>query len=236
MDSSNPSQHLFRRGMFAAFIFLAGSMLVSSQPLLAQSGSEKGDKGKSAKQDTKSAAKENESKGDEAKDEDSGPVPRVSLSEITGGPGASLMVPFYYTPDPKDPLRSIAVDIDYVGTHLKFQKASRGVIPDDIGLNIDAKVDDSAPDSKGIVRSKLHINVAMTDKNSQKGLPDGMLAFLMFTVSLDAKPFTIKLTPTVVNSEDVHNKKIAKVSTVPGTVTVEIPDLLPEATCFFFNH
>ena len=170
---------------------------------------------------------------------DSGPVPRVSLSEITGGPGASLMVPIYYTPDPKQPLRSLAVDIDYVGTHLKFQKASRGVMPDDLGVDINANVNDNPPDPKtGISRSKLHISIALTDKNPQKGLPEGLLTFLMFQITMDAKPFTIKLNPTVTAAEDLRTppRKIAKVNTVPGIVTVEIPDLLPEATCFFFSH
>lgn len=177
--------------------------------------------------------------GEAAKEEESGPVPRVSLSEITGSPGASLMVPLYYAPDPQQPARSLTVDIEYVSNHLKFQKASRGVLPEDMGADISANVTDGAPDPKsGTVRSKLRVSVSLTDKNPPKGLPDGLLAFLLFQVTMDAKPFTIKLNPTVVSAEDLHTppRKIAKIGTVPGTVIVEIPDMLPEATCFFFSH
>jgi hypothetical protein len=165
-------------------------------------------------------------------------VPRISLGEITGSPGANLMVPLYYTPDPKAPLRSLSVDVDFVSSHLKFQKSARGVIPDDVAADINATIKDGEPDSKGISRSVLHVTVALTDKNSKKGLPEGLLAFLLFQVSMDAKPFTIKLTPLVVAAEDVQNpnKKMAKIAATPGTVAVEIPDLLPEATCFFFSH
>ena len=40
------------------------------------------------------------------------------------------------------------------------------------------------------------------------------------------------------SAEDLHTppKNVAKIETVPGTVVVEIPDLMPEATCFFFSH
>ncbi len=172
-------------------------------------------------------------------EEEAGPVPRISMSEILGSPGASLMVPLYYTPDPKQPARSLTVDIEFVSNHLKFQKASRGVIPEEIGADISANVTDGAPDAKtGAVRSKLRVAISLTEKNPQKGLPEGLLSFLLFQVTMDAKPFTIKLNPTVIAAEDLHTppRKIAKFSTVPGTVVVEIPDILPEATCFFFSH
>jgi hypothetical protein len=165
-------------------------------------------------------------------------VPRVSLDEIMGSPGASLMIPFYYTPDPKEPLRALSADVEFVSNHLKFQKSSRGVIPDDVSAEITTNVTDGKPDDKGVVKSKLHVTVSLTDKNPKKGLPEGLLAFLLFQVTMDAKPFTIKLTPTLVSGEDINNppRKIAKITGVPGTVVVEIPDILPEATCFFFSH
>jgi len=170
---------------------------------------------------------------------DSGTVPRISLDNITGSPGASLMIPLYYTPDPKQPLRSVAVEIDYVSNHLKFEKASRGVILDDVAADITTDVSDGAPDAKtGVVRSKLRAAVSVKDKKPQKGLPEGLLVYLLFNVTLDAKPFTFKLTPIVVSDEDLHDppRKIANIGAVPGTVVVEVPDILPEATCFFFSH
>jgi hypothetical protein len=182
--------------------------------------------------------KKTEDKAEASKESSTEAVPRVSLDEITGSPGAILMIPFYYTPDPKEPLRSLAADVEFVSNHLKFQKVSRGVIPDDVSAEITTKVTEGAPDDKGVIKSKLHVTVSLTDKNPQKGLPEGLLAFLLFQVTMDAKPFTIKLTPTIVSGEDINNppRKIAKIAGVPGTVVVEIPDLLPEATCFFFSH
>lgn len=173
-----------------------------------------------------------------AEDAASQAVPRISLDKITGTPGASLMVPLYYTPDPNNPLRSLVVDIDYVSNHLKFQKISRGVFPEDMNVDLAANSTDRTPDAKGAVHSKLHVSVGIADKDAKKGLPDSLIAFLLFQVTMDAKPFSIKLTPTFASAEDIHTppKNVAKIATVPGTVVVEIPDLMPEATCFFFSH
>jgi hypothetical protein len=183
----------------------------------------------------KKSDEKNESSGKEA-GSDGGP--RISLGEITGSPGASLMIPLYYTSSASDPLRSLAVDIEYVGNHLKFQKAAGGVTFEEGKANLSANVTDGVPDAKGTVRSKLRVAVSLTEKNPQTGIPEGLLAFLLFQVTMDAKPFTIKLTPTLASAEDLHTppRKVSKITTVPGTVVVEIPDVMPMATCFFFSH
>jgi len=165
----------------------------------------------------------------------SGEVPRVSLTEINGTPGASLMIPFYFTPDPNKPLRSVTVDIEYVSSNLKFQKASKGVAADQAGAEITTNLTDGTPDDKGVTRSKLSVTATLPQGNTQ-GLPDGLLAYLLFQISLDAKPFAIKLNTTVVSAEDLKNQKLAKMVAEPGLVVVEVLDVMPEATCFFFSH
>jgi hypothetical protein len=166
----------------------------------------------------------------------SGIVPRVSLAELNGTPGSSLMVPLYFTPDPKDPIRSITVDIEFVSNNLKFDHASKGTAADESGAEITAAVTEGKPDAKNVTRSKLRVTTTIADPNNKKGLPDGLLAYLLFEISLDAKPFSIKLTPTVVEATDVQDKKVAKVGTEPGLVVVEVLDVMPENTCFFFTH
>lgn len=164
-------------------------------------------------------------------------VPRVAVGEITGSPGASLMIPLYFTPDPKTPLRSIVVDIDYVSNNLKFHKAARGTAAEQAGAEISANLTDGAPDENGLIRSTLRVSASLAEETSKTGLPAGLLAFLMFDVSMDAKAFSIRLNTTVVSAEDLRDPpQVAKVNAVPGMVVVEIPDLMPEATCFFFTH
>lgn len=192
---------------------------------------QKGTEGPAAKKsDEKSAAsgKEGEPVG----------APRISLGEIVGSPGASLTIPLYYTPSVNQPLRSFTVDIEFVSNHLEFKKAASGVLPNGVDADIGATLTGGEPDGKGITRSKVRISVALKNKNSQKGLPQGLLAFLLFQVAMDAKPFAIKLSPTVVSAEDLHtpSRKVTAINTSPGMVAVEIPNVVPKATCFFFSH
>lgn len=129
------------------------------------------------------------------------------------------------------------MDIDYVSVHLKFQKAALGLIPDNIKVEITSKVTDHPPDDKGTVRSRVHVT-ASVDQKSPQGLPAGLLVYLLFDVTLDAKPFKITLNPAIVSAEALKDpaKKPVKIDVVAGTVVVVVPDTLPETTCFFFSH
>jgi hypothetical protein len=173
-----------------------------------------------------------------AAQESAGPVPRVGLAELGGTPGASLMMPLYFTPDTSKPLRSLELDIEYISNNLKFQKASPGIAAEQVSANIQTSVTEGAPEANGLVRSKLHLKATLPDETAKDGLPDGLLAYLLFQISLDAKPFSLRLTPTVVSAEDASTppQKVANVATEPGLVSIEVLDVMPEATCFFFSH
>jgi hypothetical protein len=160
--------------------------------------------------------------------------PRVALSELTGTPGASLMMPFYFTPDPNNSLRSLEVDIEFVSNNLKFQKASPGLAAEQVNATVESSVIDGQPDENGRVYSKLHIKASVPNQAAGEGLPDGLLAYLLFQISLEAKPFRIRLTPSVTATEPVLSAQ--QIATEEGFVNVEALDVMPEATCFFFSH
>ena len=180
-----------------------------------------------------SAAQDQEQKGP-AK------IPAISLAEITGTPGASLMVPLYFTPDPKTPLRSVTVDIEYVANSLEFQKASRGAAAEAANVEITTDVTIGKPDDKNIKRATLHVKAALTGSQPAGGLPDGLLAYLLFQVSLEAKPFAIKMTTAVSGAESMTTPPkpvdVAQIGKEDGLVVVNALDVMPEATCFFFTH
>jgi len=165
-------------------------------------------------------------------------VPRVAIGEINGNPGTNLMVPLYFTPDPNRPVRSITIEIEYVSNSLKFQRAAAGLAVEQVGADISSTLTDGTPDARNVTRSKLRIAVAVPQSQPPRGIPDGLLSFLMFRVSPDARPFAIRLNTSVVSAETTQNppQRIANVSTLPGLVVVEQGDMLPEATCFFFTH
>jgi hypothetical protein len=156
-------------------------------------------------------------------------APRVALSELTGTPGASLMMPFYFTPDPSNALRSLEVDIEFISNNLKFQKASPGLAAEQVNAEVQASVTDGGTDAEGRAHSTLHIKATTTES-----LPDGLLAYLLFQISLEAKPFRIRLTPSVTATEPTLSAQ--QVAAEEGFVNVEALDVMPEATCFFFSH
>jgi hypothetical protein len=169
------------------------------------------------------------------KEEPPPPAPRVAVGEISGTPGSSLMLPLYYTPDPKVPVKDISVEVEFVSNTLKFEKLSPGVAAEETGATVKGSVVEGKPDDKGIARSKLTITASLPADKATAGLPDGLLAYLLFQVSLEAKPFAIRMV-TKVNSANDPQSKPVKVNAQNGLVTLEMMDMMPEATCFFFTH
>jgi len=169
------------------------------------------------------------------KEEPPPPPPRVAVGEISGTPGSSLMLPLYYTPDPKVPVKDISVEVEFVSNTLKFEKLSPGVAAEETGATVKGSVVEGKPDDKGIARSKLTITAALPADKAAAGLPDGLLAYLLFQVSLEAKPFAIRMVTKVNFANDPQSKPV-KVNAQNGLVTLEMMDMMPEATCFFFTH
>lgn len=169
------------------------------------------------------------------KEEPPPPPPRVAVGEITGTPGSSLMLPLYYTPDPKLAVKDVTVEVEFVSNTLKFEKLSPGVAAEESGATVKSSVVEGKPDDKGITRSKLVITASLPADKAAAGLPDGLLAYLLFQISLEAKPFAIRMV-TKVNSASDAQSKPAKVNAQNGLVMIENMDMMPEATCFFFTH
>jgi hypothetical protein len=165
------------------------------------------------------------------------PPPYITIGQVEGSPGATLIVPVYYKPDPDKPVRSFTVDIEFVSNNLEFQNASNGIV-DQEGLELSSAVTKANPDAAGVSRSKLRLTVALKGKNSNEGLAEGLLSYLMFQLSLQAKPFVIKLIPTIISAEDTQEpaKKVSNLSAQPGSISVLSLDVTPEMSCFFFSH
>jgi hypothetical protein len=168
---------------------------------------------------------------------------RVSLGSIKGMPGTSIMLPFTLTADPENPLRSLAVDLEYVSNSLQFQKASPGLGAELAGAKIEASLTEGKPDDKNVKRAKLRITASLPEPPPKEGLPGGVLAYLMFQIAEEAKPFAVRVTPTIISAEDLSTppKKLARVATEPGQVAIEDPQamydrLVPQVACFFFTH
>jgi len=170
-------------------------------------------------------------------------APRVSLSEIKTTPGASLMMPLSLTADPKNPLRSVSVEIEFVSKSLVFEKTSRGIGAELANADVQTEVAEGKADEKGLKRVTLLVTATLPDPAPKGGLPDGLLAYLLFQVSDDAQALSVKLTPTVIAARDLSTppNNISGIGADPGEVVVESAEdvyqrLAPALACFFFSH
>ena len=162
--------------------------------------------------------------------------PYISVGQVDASPGASVIVPVYYTPDPKTSISSFTAEIEFVSNNLLFEDASEGVVNEN-ELKITNSLTTSIPDENGVKRSKLLLSVGLEGK-PKKGIEDGLVAYLMFNLSAEAKPFVIKLTPRIVSAEDTQRppRKVVNLGARPGSVAVLSADVTPEMSCFFFTH
>ena len=165
-------------------------------------------------------------------------VPRVTVGKMTATPGEEMMVPLYFTANPKVPVRAFTVEIDYVSNSLKFQKAAKGVAAETAGIGVSTALTEGTPDDKGITRSKLRVSATPEEATQGGQLPEGLLAYLLFEVSPQAKLFSISLNLSIVSAEDINNppQKVANVYAQSGEVVIETFDVMPQPTCFFFSH
>jgi len=163
--------------------------------------------------------------------------PYVSIGTVDGSPGASLIVPVYYTADPKTAIRSVTLELEFVSNNLEFQDATKGVVDED-RLEVSNTLTKGSPDSKGVTRSKLRLTATLKEDKSAEGLANGLIAYLMFQLSAEAKPFVITLTPTIIAAEDTEkpSKKVTSLKAQPGSISVLSADVTPEMSCFFFTH
>jgi len=76
------------------------------------------------------------------------------------------------------------------------------------------------------------------DGKAAPALPEGIVGFLMFRLSEQAKPFVITIKPDVISFEAARQpvQEGLKINVQPGSITVENQDELPGMTCFFFSH
>ncbi len=174
--------------------------------------------------------------------------PRVSLAEVGGTPGDSLLMPVSLTPDAEQPMRSLTIDIEYVSNSLAFTSVSRGMGAELAGAVVDATLTETDPDDEGRKRATLRLTAALPEPASGQGvsppgLPQGVLAYLLFQVAEEARPFVISLTPTVVSAQDLSTppEEVSGLATVAGSVKIESLEdvydrLAPEVSCFFFTH
>src|SRR5262245_25510029 len=92
--------------------------------------------------------------------------PYISLGQVDASPGASVIVPLYFTPNTNAPVGAFTAEIEFVSNNLRFEDASKGVVNED-ALRIANSITTSEPDDKGVKRSRLRLTVSLDGKPKQ---------------------------------------------------------------------
>lgn len=170
-------------------------------------------------------------------------LPRVSLGEVKGTPGSSAMMPLSLKTAPGRPLGSLSLEIEFVSKSLIFQKISRGIAAEFAEAEIQAGVAREQTDDNGLKHVTLRVSASLPDPPPESGLPDGLLAYLIFDILPEAQPFRIRLTPSTIDASDLSSppRRFSDVGAEPGLVVIEsdaavFDRMAPAVACFFFSH
>lgn len=165
-------------------------------------------------------------------------LPRLSMESQAGAPGTEVVVPLYVSGLLGAELRSISVEIEWVSKNLTFLKSARGIAPESVGARVRARVARVIQDANNLEHSTLLVEAAVVEENPDRGIPEGLLAYLTFQISPEAQPAEIGLRPKLQYAEQTGppGRKLMRAEVEFGKVIVELSGLPPYVICFFFTH
>ncbi len=163
---------------------------------------------------------------------------RVTLGSTSGKPDSSVMIPIYVTPAQNVEVGRLKLEVSYVSANLKFAKLDPGIGAQLSDLHLDTAVKDGKND-KGVGTQTVVISVSLpSSETPKKGIPAGLLAYLMLRISENGRPASITVRASAEADALGTNKPLANIKTENATLDVVAPSAepLPSINCFFFTH
>jgi hypothetical protein len=167
-------------------------------------------------------------------------APGISVGEVTASPGATVMVPLHYVPEPGVAVSALTIDIVYVDAAVTFDGASSGIASDGPRVEVKTNLSDGPPDEKGVPRARLRVTLAVRDDQPSKELPRGVLAYVAFAIAatrVESAPIPLRLSVVSANGPPGRRQPAPNVNARSGVLVVGSPgDLIPPMACFFYMH
>ena len=161
---------------------------------------------------------------------------RLTLGGSSGTPGASVVVPVYFTPAQNVEVGRIKLEVNYVSANMKFSKMDSGIAAEMGGVDLQTDVKEAKND-RGLETQTVTITASFKSAEPpKKGIPPGLLAYLTLNISENGRPATITLRPVAEVSELGSNKPVQNVRAFETKVEVLAPGTQPVVACFFFTH
>jgi len=159
---------------------------------------------------------------------------RVTLGSTAGAPGASTVVPIYFTPAKSTTVGRLRLEVAFVSRNLKFARLDAGIAAELGNVELHTEVQEGK-NEQGLETSTLTLT-ATAPASAQKGIPAGLLGYVTFQINEGAPPATISLRASADVAESVGGEAVADVRAFGAQVEVMAPGEQPMVVCFFFSH
>jgi hypothetical protein len=181
------------------------------------------------------AAAQQDSAASQGESSSSNPNANVVLGGGTGSPGASVVVPIYVNPPKGTEIGQLKLQVTFVSVNLKYDKVESGIAAEmgDVGIKAETA---AGKNDKDVETTTLTVTATAPAGSPPKGIPPGLLAYIMLNVSDKGRLATIALRTKIEATEAGTNKALTNVTVADSSVEVVAPGDQPVVGCFFFTH
>lgn len=160
---------------------------------------------------------------------------RISLAGGSAEPGASVIVPVYFTPAEGVSVGRLKFEVKFVSVNLKFEKLDAGTDLENVSLKSDVTL---GKNEKGVQTSTVTVLASLSSSEpSKKGIAEGLLGYLNLRIEKKGRPAIITLQASAEATELGSTKPLKNVRASGTQIEVTEPGAEPPAvTCFFFSH
>ena len=160
----------------------------------------------------------------------------VTLGSTLGTRGELVVVPIYFTPAQGVEVGRLKLDVNFVSASLKFSRLERGIAAEsgNVDLSSDLKL---GKNEKGVETSTVTITASFLSPNPpEKGIPAGLLGFLIMRVDEEGRPASITLHASAEATELGKNQPLQNLRAFDAKVDIIVSGAQPYGACFFFTH
>lgn len=159
---------------------------------------------------------------------------RLTLGSATGSPGASVVVPIYFTPAEQESVGQASLTINFVSKNLKFQKIDPGAAAELGNVELTAESKDGKND-QGLEMTTITLHAAVPS-GTDKAIPSGLLSYVSFNILETAVPANISLRVNASAVRAGSGIPASEVRAFGAQVEVLAEGEGGMVACFFFTH
>lgn len=149
----------------------------------------------------------------------------IALGTGLGTPGQPISLPLYLSAPGQANIGELTLEISLPSPLLTFSEVERAFLAEQVEAKLSADV----------IESKIRVKASVPEGKGNP-LPEGLIAFVKFKVSQEAKAGELKVLVEKVEMKDLEGKPIKTAGKAEGQINVIPKEMAPLAGCFFYMH